>query len=126
MLKKFIPVLIVLIFLTAFVAIVCHLTIKFAGRPFTMCVAPYNWAACSDSSLKGLQLNWGAKTDDNFIAILNVEDLNMIWNGSAYNRHVRKTYMISSSLLGYSHYGDCGGWDGICYKYSEFSDTMKP
>ena len=128
MLKKFVPILFVLIFvLTACGSKTAQpFTIKFVSKPMDWCVAPYNWAACEDWSFKGLQLTWGAEKGDNFIAVLNNEDRHMIWNGSAYDRHVRKTYMIQSSLLGDSHYGDCGGWGGICYKYSEYTDTVKP
>jgi hypothetical protein len=126
MLKKFVPILFVLIFvLTACGSkTIQPFTIKIVSKP--ACVAPYNWAACIDFTYKGLRLTWGAEKDDNFIAVLNVEDWDMILSGSAYNRHVIKTYMIQSSLLGDSTYGDCGGWRGICYKYAEYADTVKP
>jgi hypothetical protein len=101
-------------------------SIKIVSKPADWCAAPYNWAACGDWAYKGLRLTWGAEKDNNFVAVLNIEDWNMIWNGSEYDRHVRKTYMIQSSLLSDSHYGDCGGWGGICYKYSEYTDTVKP
>ncbi len=101
-------------------------TIKTISKPIDWCAAPYDWAACYDWTYKGLNLSWGAEKDDNFISVVNIEDWNMLWNGSEYDRHVRKTYMIQSSLLGDSHYGDCGGWGGICYKYSEYNDTVKP
>jgi hypothetical protein len=126
MFKKFVLVLFILIFvLTACGSKTAQpFTIKIVSKP--ACVGPYNWAACIDWSYKGLRLDWGAEKDDNFIAVLNVEDWIMTLKGSVYDRHVIKTYMIQSSLLGDSIFGDCSGWRGICYKYAEYADTVKP
>jgi hypothetical protein len=126
--KKLLASLLILFIALALVLTACvrPFTIDTVSKPLDMCATPYNWAACMDFTYKGLRLTWGAENDDNFIALLNIEDWHMIWNGSSYDRNVRKTYMIQSSLLGDSHYGDCGGWGGICYKYSGYTDTVKP
>ena len=126
--KKLYASLFILFAAVALVLTACiqRFTIKTVSKPIDWCTAPYNWAACEDWTFKGLDLTWGAEKDDNFISAVNIEDWHMLWNGSAYDRHVRKTYMIQSSLLGDSHYGDCGGWGGICYKYSEYTDTVTP
>jgi len=127
--KKLYVSLIILFTALALVLTACiqPVTIKAISKPIDFCAIPNDgWAACFDWTYKGLRMTWGAEKDGNFIAFVNIEDWNMIWNGSAYDRHVRKTYMIQSSLLGDSLYGDCGGWRGICYKYAEFADTVKP
>ena len=108
--------------LTAYIQ---RFTVETVIKPIDFCVAPYDWAACYDWTYKGLRMTWGAEENNNFIAVVNVEDWKMLWNGSEYDRRVRKIYMIQSSFLGDSHYGDCGGWGGICYKYSEYTDTVK-
>jgi hypothetical protein len=122
--KNIYTVLIILVFVVLTVC-VQPFTIKTISKPIYFCAAPYGWEACGDWAYKGLYLSWRAE-NDNFISVVNIEEWNMLWNGSEYDRHVRKTYMIQSSLLGDSHYGDCGGWGGICYKYSEYTDTVKP
>lgn len=108
------------------VTIAWPLSFTVVEKPLDFCGAPYVWSACQDWSFKGLRLTWGAETDQNFIALLNVEDWHMIQNGSAYDRSVSKIYMIQSSLLGDTLIGDCGGWGGVCYKYSDHSDTVNP
>ncbi len=120
-LLAFVAIAIILVLIIAW-----PLNFKVVSKPLDFCAAPYNWAACDDWTFTGLRLTWGAEKDDKFIDVLNNEDWNMIWNGSTYDRHIRKTYMIQSSLLGDINYGDCGGWRGICYKYSDHNDIFKP
>jgi len=108
------------------VTIAWPLNVTVVSKPLDFCVAPYDWGACQDWTFKGLRLTWGAEKYNNVIAVLNIEDRHMIWNGSEYDRSVRKTLMIQGSPLGETPFGDCGGWVGICYKYFEHKDTFKP
>ncbi len=125
--------MIVLLAAIAFVALVSVLvvlnepiSIRSGGKPLESCKLPSDgWAACSDFTSKGISLDWGAEQADNFIEVVRMEDWQMMWNGTAFDRDVQKRIIISSSLLPDRGYGDCSGWWGICYKYAEYSDTVK-
>lgn len=108
------------------VTIALPLSFNVVEKPLDFCTAPYDWGACQDWAYKGLRLTWGAEKYQNSLAVLNLEDRHMIWNGTAYDRRVSKTYMLQSSLLGDTPIGNCGGWVGVCYKYSEHTDTFTP
>lgn len=127
--KKKILVLLVLdvIVFALFLAMAWPVSIKVIAKPMNFCMAPYDWGACQDWSYKGIHVTWGPEKDENFISLISLQDLHMIWNDTAtYDRSFKKTLMIQSSLLGDTYYGDCSGWGGICYKYLEVSDTFKP
>jgi hypothetical protein len=122
--KKFVlPLVIVVVFVL--ICVFGKLSVNPISKPADMCVAPYGFAACADFTYTGLRLNWG-EGDGNFIAVIDLTDQHMLWNGSGYDRQITKTYMLQSSFLSEAVYGDCNGWLGICIKHSEYSDVLIP
>lgn len=97
-------------------------------KPLDICTAPYDWGVCQDWTYKGFRIDWGQEVDHNFVFFGNLEDWHLIEKGGVYERTVKKVIMIQSSLFKDwdKPVGDCVGWLGACYKYSEVVDTFSP